>query len=938
MERAFHIVLGVLLLMGLARVTTASAQKIPYDNKLVVGQLENGLTYYVYPNDNPKGQAIYRLFVKTGSVVEEDNQRGLAHFLEHLAFNGTRRFPSNSIVKFLETYGAKFGQDINAHTSFCETVYKLQLPTASPALVDSALAIMADWASALTLAPEEIDKERGVILSERLARSTEQQKVSNVLLEELLNHSVYSRRMTIGDSAIIASAQRDVIADYFHRWYQPQMMAVAVVGDVNPEDIVRMIRQNFGSMPKGKSKVNPIPRIPEYAESQARIRTWEKCKENTLDVIQLVAPLKSVDNEKVYREYIMRKIINRMAQSRFNTLSFDNPAYNSGEVEFSELLGATGVNISSVKLVKGKVADGIRDFLAHRRQLLDYGFTSSEIRKARKSMIGSLKARMESGRSQRSESIVDEIYADYYRGNRLCSAETELQLTEKYLPRIDSVAVLKAIKRMTGKGHIHYLLRGENGILKEVPDSFKLMQMIAEDEKMPVERYNKYVDVPDCLCQVPWKKHIVSETTIPQLDATDIRLDNGARVIYKRTSNDRGRIYMSGYRKGGLYSVDSVDYHTALVGPNVIALSGVGQMSREAYSMYMAGKQASSQMLVDKMRCGVSGSASLKDAETMMQQLYVKWTEPRLDTAVARLTKDKMMEAWRTKIPTRKDKFVQKVSWMINGRNYTNGELTDTVIRQEVNTSRMLPMYHRLFGSARDFTFIVMADSPLDSLRSLIEQYIGALPGGETDCRWRINGRQICRHDTTLVSTAAAGVSRATVQMVWQQDHLSDSLPSCHSRNQMMATALKSVLRTALLKRLREDMGKVYSVSVSSSTSPYPTPLSRTIVAFACKPQDVDLLMAETERVIADFVKHPGQYSSVLEDVRQSMLKDYGIARQKTTFWLGGIRNNLFMGNDDWTWLTDYDAHIRQLTIDDLSQYAEKVISKGIKLRAVYEE
>ena len=933
MARRNHILQCGFILFSVMFFSAARAQKIPYDNKLVMGTLSNGLTYYVYPNDNPKGQAFYRLFVKSGSVAEAENQRGLAHFLEHLAFNGTRHFPSNSIIKFLESYGAKFGQDINAHTSFCETVYKLQLPTSSPSLTDSAMTIMADWASALTLDPVEVDKERGVILSERLARTTEQQKVSNVFLSELLNNSIYTKRMTIGDSTVIATARPEVIADYYHRWYQPQMMAVAVVGDVNPDKIVEMIRQKFGSLPRGKSKVAAIPTIPEYKKTVARVRTWEKCKDNTLDIIQLVRKPLPVKDEKAYKDYLMRKLINRMAKSRFNTLSFSNPAYGEGEVELSELLGATGVNLSSVKLVKGKIVDGIKDFIVHRQQILRYGFTSTEIQKARTSMLASLRSRAEADRSPRSSDIVDEIYADYYRGNRLCSPSTELKLAQKYLQSVDSVSVLKALHSVVGKAPVHFLLRGENAIRQEITDSVQLQRLVMAELDKPVDRYYSKIEVPESLCHVAYQPHIVRQTQIPQLDATELLLDNGAKVIYKRTSNDHGRIYMSGFRKGGLYAVDSLNYNTALVGPNVIALSGVGPMSREAYSMYMAGKQASTQMLVDKMRCGISGSASLKDAETMMQQLYVKWTAPRLDTAVARLTVDKMVEAWRTKKPTRKDLFAKQLGWMLNGHNYTNNELTDSVILKDVKISRMLPLYHKMFGSARDFTFIVMADSPLDSIRPLIEQYLGALPTGNVDCKWRLDSRQICHKDTTLVSTTN-GASRATVQLIWQQDHIDSS----HDSNQMMGTALKSVLRTALLNRLREEMGKVYSVSVSSSMSPYPSPLSRTIVAFACKTGDVDILTKETKRVITDFVNHPEHYSAIFDDVRQSMLKDYDVARQKTTFWLGGIRNHLYMGDTDWSWLTSYDAHIRSLSLQDLSRYARQMVLDGYELKAVYEE
>lgn len=458
----------LLLLVGIFCSSFALAQKIPYDSRLIVGKLDNGLTYYVYPTENPKGMAIYRLFVKSGSVAENENQRGLAHFLEHLAFNGTRHFPSNSIVSFLEAYGAKFGHDINAHTSFCETVYKLQLPTASSSLADSALTIIADWASALTLDPSEVEKERGVILSERLARATEEQKMSTALVDEILNNSVYSRRMTIGDSAVIATASPALIADYYHRWYQPQMMAVAVVGDIDPNEIVKTINIKLGKLPKGTSKVKPIPRIPQYEEDMARIRTWEKCKETTIDIIQLVNTPKAINTEKSYKDYIIRKLINRMSESRFNSLSFSDPAYDSGKMEYSELLGATGVNISSAKLIKGKMAEGLRQFMSHRKQIQEYGFTSNEINKARTSILSNLKNRASANRQRASSEVIDEIYSDYYRNNRYTSTAKEFELAQKYLSKIDSVDVIKSIRKLSGKAHTHYLLRGDNEVLNEI--------------------------------------------------------------------------------------------------------------------------------------------------------------------------------------------------------------------------------------------------------------------------------------------------------------------------------------------------------------------------------------------------------------------------------------------------------------------------------------
>ena len=310
-----------------------AAQPLPYDSQLRKGTLANGLTYYIYPNQNPKGEAVYRLFVKSGSLQERDDQQGLAHFLEHLAFNGTRHFPGDGIVKFLESRGAKFGKDLNAHTSFTETVYKLQLPSGDPLLVDSTMTILADWADGLLIEPEEVEKERGVILSEWLSRGGTKTSNSMKLVMELLNDSRYAHRITIGDTAIIRHASPQTIRDYYEYWYHPSLMAVAVAGDIDADYIEKLIRKKFSHLnaPKKRPELKTWP-IPEYQEEKVTISTEKGVTKTEFDMLMLLPQPAAVQTADDYRLYLMRSLINRLFKQRFNALSFDNPAYSSASV------------------------------------------------------------------------------------------------------------------------------------------------------------------------------------------------------------------------------------------------------------------------------------------------------------------------------------------------------------------------------------------------------------------------------------------------------------------------------------------------------------------------------------------------------------------------------------------------------------------------------
>ena len=319
------------ILILLASLSLQAREKpLPQRDSLRYGKLKNGLTYYILPNRYPEGEAVYRLFVKAGSLYEEDRQRGLAHFLEHLAFNGTEHFPEDGMVKVLERYGASFGKDLNAHTSYGETVYKLQLPTAPEALVDTTLLILRDWARGLSIDSLQVEKERGVILSERLQRRKAGQAASDAFLEEVLGDSRYALRRTIGDTLVIQNCTVKDIRDFYECWYRPSLMAVAVVGDVDPDAMEARIKALFFDMPKVK---RPKPRqygIPPYEDFAARVVFDSTLTDIKLDIMQKAPASTPVASEKDFRPYLVRTMANRLAKQRLARLSFDGKDYRRG--------------------------------------------------------------------------------------------------------------------------------------------------------------------------------------------------------------------------------------------------------------------------------------------------------------------------------------------------------------------------------------------------------------------------------------------------------------------------------------------------------------------------------------------------------------------------------------------------------------------------------
>jgi zinc protease len=923
------------LLLLLATVVMA-AQPLARDPQLRMGKLKNGLTYYIYPNANPKGEAVYRLFVKAGSVQERDDQRGLAHFLEHLAFNGTTHFPGDGIVRFLESKGAKFGKDLNAHTSFSETVYKLQLPSTDRSLVDSTLTILSDWAGGLLIAPEEVEKERGVILSEWLSRGGTSTDNSMRLVMELLNGSRYSRRITIGDTAIIRHATPQTIREYYKRWYQPQLMAVAVVGDVDADMMERMIREKFSTLPAGVplsalEKESLTPSIPRYTDDVTRIAIDSKVKTTELDMLMLLPQPRAVETTADYRDYLQRSLLNSLMKLRFNSLSFDNPAYEKGTVQYARFLGAVGVVDASVELSKGKMRQGIRDFIRHYRQVYDYGFMASEIMRAKKSLLSSLRSKVESGEGERSTRLMEDVYSDFYGQSRMISRKDELLLMEKLLPVMDSVGMLRYVHRVLAPGPQHHLLRGSEDVQTEFADSLELFGWIRQCQREPVERYWKNIRVPDELVSLPVSHHIISEQALKAIGAVDMHLDNGVRVIFRHTDTEHDRLMLSGFRKGGQYSLDSMQYYTALVAPSIVNLSGAGHLSREELNYYLAGNTASVRLLVDKLRTGVAASAHHADLKTMFQLLFLRWTQPCLDTATCRITLEKLVENFRAKKETPQSRFSRELGWLINGRNYTNEELTDTLVQQMIRTADMLPLHERFFGPANGYTFVILSDMELDDVRPYINTYLGTLPSGKVDTTWtETSCRRIPHRDITFIRHAADG-DKATVSLIFQQDSISGNL----QKQELQAMALKAILRSALLKRLREEMGKVYSVSVSVSSGRYPAYLSRSTIAFNCRPEDVDSLIAAVHETLQQLYDHPELLEDYLNDVKKNLVKEHDLMLQQTSYWTSWIRNSVYSGNEDWTWFSRYNDVVRQMTINDVSAYARHILRDAYQVKAV---
>jgi predicted Zn-dependent peptidase len=545
-----------------------------------------------------------------------------------------------------------------------------------------------------------------------------------------------------------------------------------------------------------------------------------------------------------------------------------------------------------------------------------YGFLSIEIEKVKKTYLSQIKRRAESTSPTASQNLMDEIYSDFYRGNLMITPQEEYELLKSNIDKVDSVKLIRLFRKAYRPASMHYQLSAFDKVKAELPTEKGLIAKINKIRKSEVTAYKKVINVPDSLLQAePVDGTIVKQDSIPEIDAVVYELSNGVKVLFKKSVSEKGRISLSGFRKGGLYALDPADYTSGVFAGSVVSLSGAGAFTRDALSHYMAGNTASVRFLVEKTRSGLVGGANVQDAKTLFQLLYLKWTQPRVDSLVFEQTKNMSIESYLTKNKTDQSLFFDEMNRLLKKEDYTTAELTDTLIRNEVNIEKMLPVFNESFGKAGGYTFVITSDSNFETLKPYILKYIGGLPAGDQKTEYKYNGGKV--NTTQSVLERKAGDSpKAIVSLVFQRT----SLPMGFDQFNLQSEMLANVLKMKLTKSLREEMGMVYSVGVNASATINPAPLSRNSISFSCSPENVQILIGKTKEIIAGMYASPESFTFELNDVKTNLIKEMLLNKQKDSFWSTYIRNSYFNNETDWSFMTDYESTVNALTPKQISE------------------
>jgi zinc protease len=862
---------------------------MPIDPAIRLGQLDNGLRYFVRAHGKPEHRAALRLVVDVGSVLEADDQRGLAHFIEHMAFNGTKLFPKNEIVEYFEKVGMRFGSDANASTSFDETIYTFTVPTDDTALLDKAFVILEQMAHEVAFDPGEVDRERGVILEERRLGLGASMRVLEQIIPVLFKGSIYADRIPIGTLPVLQKATAADLRKFYQRWYRPDLMAVAAVGDFDAAAVERSIRKVFNAIPKPTTPAGrTVNVVPEQPETLVAIGQDAELPSSMVGVVHKM-PRRPEASEGDYRRRIVENLYHLMLNGRLEEQA------RSKDAPFLFAASATQELVRPVEIfaeVAGVRQDGFArglEALTREVERVDrHGFTAGELARAKAEQLRQMQSLAEERQNLPADSFADEMVRHFLTGEAMPGIEAELRLHDRYLPTVQ-VAEMNAIAR-DWLGERDRVIMVQAPQAATVPSRDALVGILRGVERAPIPPYVDRVANRPLVPALPAGGRIERTSEIAAIGVTEWRLGNGVRVVWKPTDWKRDEVLLAAFSPGGTSLVPERDYRSALFAAQIVGGSGWGGFDPTELRNALAGKLVDVAPYIDELEEGILGKASPQDLETMLQLVYLAFTAPRRDDGVFAAFRTQLQEQLAHRDVDPDAVFADRRQEVLYA-NHPRRRPLEPGDEKRVSLDRVMEIYRARFANAADFTFVITGSARTDTLGPLVAKYLGALPSrpGSHET-WRDVGvRPVAgiqrfevkkgvepKSDVSLTFTGAQRWTR-------REDHLLDSLVEA--------------LGIRLREVLREGMSGVYNVGVTGDLQRRPREEFQTSVAFGCAPENVDGLVAATLHEL-DEARRGKLAPAYADKVRAAQRRALEQSQRNNGYWLGQLVDHYRYGTD----------------------------------------
>lgn len=917
---------GTISAQTISKTSKATSEVIPLDPSIKIGKLPNGFTYYIRKNVEPKNRVQLYLANKVGSILENDDQQGLAHFVEHMSFNGTKNFPKNELVNYLQKSGVRFGADLNAYTSFDETVYQLPIPSDDPEVLKNGIQIMRDWAQDATLDPAEIDKERGVVLEEKRLGKGAQQRMQDKYLPLMLNNSRYSNRLPIGTEEVLKNFTPATIQAYYKDWYRPDMQALIVVGDIDVNAIEATIKAKFSDL---KNPAKPRPRteytIPLLNKNQF-ISVTDPEFPVTVAQIMIKHPESKLITRTDYRNSIVRSLFNQMMDSRFEDLQKQaDPPFLQGQANISGFLAGLDVYTAFVVAKPGELERGFKAVLTETERVKRYGFTQTELDRAKQTYLTNMESAFKEKDKTPSESLVKEYVRNFLNQEASPGIAYEYDLAKTFTSGISLQDVNQLSKTYITEVNRDVMIMGPEKDKDSLPAEATVNDWINNVKQENITAYVDDVTDKPLLSQTLTPGKVSSEKKIAELGITELTLSNGVKVVLKPTDFKNDEIGFRAFSPGGSSLYSDADYQSAAFAATLVDNSGIAEFSPVQLPKMLTGKRVNVTPYISERFEGLIGSATPKDLETALQLTYLYFTQPRKDPEIFKglIGQYKGSLANRSNDPARV--FEDSLAAVLSNNNIRRTGPSIQKVDQ-INLDKAYEIYKDRFADASDFTFTFVGNFDVESIKPLLQKYLGSLPS--------TNRKETAKNLGIRIPSGKIDKKffkgrepKASVRLVFSGAH------KYNETNNNQLEALAEVLNIKLIERLREDEGGVYGVGARASYTKQPEERYSIIISFSSAPENVEKLISSTLDEI-NKIKQNGSLAIdlekfVAEETRttETQLKDNG-------FWLGYLSNQLQNDEDPKQVLT-YLKNLKQLNPDALKAAANNYLSGNNYIRLV---
>ena len=921
---------AALMLMSTVAVVAQNAMQlpsIPVDPDVRMGKLDNGLTYYIRHNAWPEQRAEFYIAQRVGSIQEDDNQRGLAHFLEHMAFNGSKHFKGNEMLRWCESVGVKFGTDLNAYTSIDQTVYNISnVPTTREGIVDSCLLILFDWADGLLLEQEEIEKERGVIHEEWRLRTSAQMRMLERDLPKLYPNSKYGHRMPIGLMEIIDNFERPFLQAYYEKWYRPDNQAIIVVGDVDVDKVEQKIKTLFSPivLPENRALVTTYP-VPDNNEA---IFVIDKDKEQRYNIVEVLMKHETFpDSLKGNLAYVLADYMKNAAMSMLNDRLKEfaekpESPFLQASVGDGNYLLSRGVDAFDMAILPkdGQTEAAVKAVLTEARRAAEFGFTPTEYSRFKANYTSNLDKQY-SNKDKRYNSQFVSSYVQHFLNNEpIPSIDFTYQTMKQLVPALPIEGVNMVMKELVSPSDTNLVVVNFNnekeGAVYPTEDGMK--QAIAQARAAQIEAYVDNVKDEPLMTTLPKPGKIKKEVKNDKFGYSELTLSNGVKVVLKQTDLKKDQVLLRGEGFGGEALYGEEELPNLRMFGDVIEASGLGNFSHTELEKALAGKIASASLYMSNYREHVNGSSTPKDVETMLQLVYLYFTNINKDQK----SFDNLMQTMEVSLKNRllqpENVFSDSLTLTIGNHHPRVKPMTVDDLKK-VNYDRILEMAKERTANAAAYTFTIIGNYDEQTIRPLIEQYLGSLPSQKKVQK----GKFI---DTDFKGKVVndfkhkAETPKAIAVMLWYSKQLPYNL-----ENTVKASIAGQILSMEYLKKIREDASAAYTVGASASMSRDDFEKNATIYVYCpMKPEKADVALQIMREEVNNMTKTCD--ADKLVKVKEYLLKNHGDQLKQNSYWLGQINSWRKWGLD---FHTDYEKVVNAQTPESIAAFVKEVLKAG---------